>query len=206
MPSSPPPGLEELHDWYIGCATRFVGDRWTGDRGITLTAAEYLARTIRLRRPAAILEMGSGFSTFVLRRAAAEVGAEVFSVDHAAQWLGFIRGLVSTSPELDQSNFYTVEEIKALATENASEFGIVFVDHGPTWRARLRDLGWCRSVLAPDGQLILDDWYPPATRAHRNYTVPARRRLHRLGMKLRLATDSQREGDRKALCLARCVP
>lgn len=203
MPSAAPPDLKGLHDWYIDCAKRFVGERWTGDRGITISGAQYLARAIRVRKPAAVLEMGSGFSTFVLRRAAAAVGTKVFSVDHDESWLGFVRGLVSTDPALDQSNFYTVEEIKTLVAAEGNRFGIVFVDHGPTWRARLRDLGWCRSALADEGQLILDDWYPPETRAHKNYTVPARARLHRLGMKLRLAADSQRPGDRKALCLAR---
>jgi predicted O-methyltransferase YrrM len=114
--------------------------------------------------------------------------------------------LVSTRPELDQSNFHTVKQIKELVSAQEKKFDLVFVDHGPTWRARLCDLGWCCSALASDGQMILDDWYPPETRANRNYTVPARRRLHRLGMKLKLADGSQRDGDRKSLCLARALP
>lgn len=149
--------LKALHRRYIGCVKRFLGDGWGGDRGITVTGAAWLSRYIEVERPKTLLEMGTGFSTLVLREAAARSGTTVFSAEHDPTWLGFVRGLVSTRPRLDQRHFCTVEQIKNRLARRERRFDAVFVDHGPTWKARLQDLGWCQSVLAPGGLVILDE-------------------------------------------------
>lgn len=195
--------VSALHEEYLGCVKRFLGERWGGDRGITVTAAEYLVDFLQERRPKVVLEMGTGFSTLVLRQAAARTGTVVFSAEHDPVWLGFVRGLVSTRPALDQGHFYTIEQVKRRVQTRGSRFDAVFVDHGPTWEARLDDISWCRGALAPSGILILDDWYPSGTRAYRKYTRPATARLRRLGMRISVPGESHRDGDRKALCTAR---
>lgn len=195
--------LTTRQEQYLGRVKRFLGEKWGGDRGITLTGARYLRDFVRERKPRLVLELGTGFSTFVLRETAIETHSVVFSADHDPVWLGFIRGLVSTEPELGQTHFYTIEGIKGRTRRRKSRFDLIFIDHGPTWQARIEDIRWAHSVLAEGGRLILDDWFPEEHRRHRLYTRPAKNQLRSLGMKLDVPADSWRTGDRKAFCVAR---
>lgn len=195
--------LNALHEEYLGCVKRFLSDAYGGDRGITVTEAEYMVRMLQERPPKLILEMGTGFSSLVLRELAPQIGMTVFSAEHDPMWLGFVRGIISTRPELDQRHFYTVAQVKARVRRRSSRFDVVFVDHGPSWKARLEDLAWCARVLSPGGELWLDDWYPKDTRPYRMYTRPAREALEKMGVKLMVPPDSRREGDRKSLCVGR---
>jgi predicted O-methyltransferase YrrM len=162
-----------------------------------------MVEQVKRQKPPVILEMGTGFSTLVLRDLAPQVGTVVFSAEHDPTWLGFVRGLVSTRPQAIQTHFYTIPQVKARARRKKSRFAVVFVDHGPTWEARLEDLAWCKSVLRPGGELWLDDWYPEGTKRNRLYTQHARGRLTKLGAKMHVPSQSRRQGDRKSLCVAR---
>jgi predicted O-methyltransferase YrrM len=99
-----------------------------------------------------VLDLGSGFSTWVLR---AFTRAHIVTVDHSAQWLRHTRNELHALG-LPTRDMY---ELSDFIENHANEkFDLVFVDMGDTALRRQyfeAFLHW----TAPGGLLVFDDWH-----------------------------------------------
>jgi predicted O-methyltransferase YrrM len=152
---------------------------------ISLEAAAALMACCRLLRPTAMLDTGSGYSSYVLRRYADEVPqAHVTSVDHDPMWLGKTREYLA-SHGLPGSDTLTWDEFHGLGPR---EFDLVLHDLGSE-EDRVRTLDYVLGSVRPGGVVLLDDAqmtiYGPyarrrlAAKSFRCYSLRALTREHR---------------------------
>lgn len=147
---------------------RYVADVSTRRYAASLELSAVVWHLCRVLRPAAVLELGSGFTSYVLRRYAAESAeyVDVVSLDHDPVWLEKTAGFLEAE-RLPSTGLASYERLSELA--RSRRFDLIVNDlHGP-----LRDEATTRTVplLADGGAFVLDD----ADRAHH------RRSLFRAG-------------------------
>lgn len=125
---------------------------------ISFELACFLWSLCETTRPRRILDLGSGFSSFVLRRyqLTATARPEVWSVDESPQWLEKTRAFLD-SYDLPDDNLVTLDEFRS---SESICFDLIFHDLGnPCTRTRVFD-----EVLAlrhPEGLVVLDDVHRP---------------------------------------------
>lgn len=125
-----------------------------------------------------VLELGSGFSSWVLRHwqqhAIHERGSApiVWTVDDEAKWLETTR-LELVERGFDTSRLASLEN--AMTDVAVTQFDIVFVDLDNT-STRLRHAADFVRWTRPGGLLVLDDWHMP------HYREPMTARLMELGV------------------------
>ena len=133
----------------------------TPDMAVSLEVAAMLLAFCETTRPRRLIDLGSGFSSYVLRRYQSGCDADeqpfVKSVDDAAEWLEqtrrFLRG-----HDLSEEAVITVDE---LGENDSGTYDLVFHDVGrmPTRKAWLpRALDLARSG---SGIVFLDDCHKP---------------------------------------------
>ena len=135
---------------------------------ISSQLAGFLLVSCRLLRPARILDTGSGYSSYVLRRYAAETGGEthVTSVDDDAEWLAATRAFLA-SKELDDDDLLSWDDF---SKKSATGYDLIVHDMGHM-NTRARTLAQAMRLVRPSGILILDDVH------FRDYGSYARRTL-----------------------------
>lgn len=131
-----------------------------GIEGAVTLVAAVSAVAGRLGRICRVADLGSGFSSALLRRLAQHVALEVWTVDTDWKWLG------ATLAELEWENVGTDHchhlDVFDAMTELEGHFDVLFVDIGPTAvRVRLAERGRLGYWLAPGGLILLDDWHMP---------------------------------------------
>src|SRR5262249_9200345 len=86
---------------------RYTGSVSAAEWAVSLETAALLRGLCVLMKPAAVLDLGSGFSSFVLRDYAREAGERctVHSVDEDAGWLEKTRGFLASSGFPDEGTF-----------------------------------------------------------------------------------------------------
>ena len=137
----------------------------TPDMAVSLEVAAMLFAFCETTRPRRLIDLGSGFSSYVLRRYQKGCGADerpfVKSVDDAAEWLEqtrrFLRG-----HDLSEEKVIALDE---LGENDAGTYDLVFHDVGrmPTrkaWLPRALDLARHGS-----GVVFLDDCHKPDYRS-----------------------------------------
>lgn len=122
---------------------------------VSLESAGLLHALCSLTRPRAVLDLGSGFSSAVLRLYAREAapGCVVHSVDDDAQWLERSRGFLR-SLDLSDEGLLLWSERNALA----SAYDLIFHDMG-SMALREESLGFVLTHRAPSGLIVLDDMH-----------------------------------------------
>jgi len=122
---------------------------------VSLESAALLDALCRLTEPRAVVDLGSGFSSAVLRRYARSAAHEcvVHSVDDDAKWLArsgeFLRSL-----ELSTKGLLLWEDRERLI----DVYDIVFHDMG-SMALREESLGFVVAHRAEDGVIVLDDMH-----------------------------------------------
>jgi predicted O-methyltransferase YrrM len=121
-----------------------------------LPACLLLAELVRTRRPARVLDLGSGLTSYVLRALKTEFpDMAVVTTDTAERWLK------CTIAELRRDGMDSAFCFTQAAFEDWKEKGVydlISVDAGNTaYRFRLAPL--LLSWLAPGGVVVLDDWH-----------------------------------------------
>jgi predicted O-methyltransferase YrrM len=139
--------LEATYQEYVTMVSRW-------DWAISLELAAVLMAFCRLLRPTRILDTGSGYSSYVLRRYAAEElrPIHVTSVDNDPEWLDETRGYLMTHG-LSSNNTLTWDEFKG---QDCGEFDLVLHDLGHE-DERLRTLSDVLALVRPGGAVLLDD-------------------------------------------------
>lgn len=131
------------------------------EMALSLQTTALLSSLCKSTRPAKLLDTGSGFSSYVLRKYAKECsdGAVVYSVDDSAEWLERTREYLA-GHGIDVENLY---HWRVFRDREERGFNIILHDLGsiPTRIETLRDVV---AMLADDGVLLLDDYHKPKLR------------------------------------------
>ena len=143
--------LKSVYDDYI---TRVS----SATMAISFELACFLWQLCETMKPQRILDLGSGFSSFVFRyyQFVTATRLDVWSVDHSPFWLDRTRMFLD-SHGLPSDNLYTWDEIRP---SNSGRFDLVLHDLGPS-HTRARILDEVLALRRPEGLLILDDVHMP---------------------------------------------
>jgi predicted O-methyltransferase YrrM len=110
--------LRRFHDDYIRTIS-------SPEMSISLELAALLLALCRKNKAKKVLDLGSGFSSFVLRRYVNEVvGAEAYSVDDDEKWLVRTREYLSNF-SLRSDNLYTLKEF---IVSGKGQFDLILLD------------------------------------------------------------------------------
>jgi predicted O-methyltransferase YrrM len=124
---------------------------------ISERAAAWLLSALEAKRPEAVADTGSGFSTVVIRSWADHAGRPVVvhSTDTQPGWLRMTRkDLVAAGLPTDGTFPHSAW------LEADDRYDLIFVDHGSTAQRR-EDMPAIVGRLREGGWLVLDDWHFP---------------------------------------------
>ncbi len=127
----------------------------TDGMAVSLELATFCLALCRLMKPKRILDLGSGFSSFVFRRYTKEAGGEVVSVDDDARWLGKTQQYLAKE-QLSVQNLFEWSNKPAVK----GEFDLVLHDLGNRY-TRGDVLPDIYALAAKNGVIILDDFHKP---------------------------------------------
>jgi predicted O-methyltransferase YrrM len=122
----------------------------------SLESACLLWSLCEVTSPKRILDMGSGFSSYVYRRyqASARMKPEVWSVDESEEWLEKTREYL-VSHELSDDNLFYLGDFQAL---EPGGFDLISLDLGPL-EERPDIFEKLVALLNPEGLILLDDMH-----------------------------------------------
>jgi predicted O-methyltransferase YrrM len=129
---------------------------------ISLELATFLAVMCARCRPRSILDLGSGFSSFVFRTYVKELQPQtlVCSVDHSIRWLNTTRAFLRERG-LDCRSLLTWEAFVA-ATERP-RFDLILQDMSDL-ETRRQQLDVIIDACSPTGMIVMDDMHVPGYR------------------------------------------
>lgn len=160
------PALAELDGQIDALAARFADDhaRYCREVGHPVHAASLelvglLVGLVQHTRPRRVIDLGSGFSSYVLRTLAAEAGApiEVHSVDDSPEWLEKTRGYLRDKGVSD-AGLFTWADFGAAG--RAGGYDLVLHDMG-FMDTRFATLDAVVDLARPGGLVLLDDMHKP---------------------------------------------
>jgi len=129
---------------------------------ISLELATFLAVMCARCQPRSILDLGSGFSSFVFRTYAKELQPQtlVYSVDHSSIWLNTTRGFLHDRG-LDCRGLLTWEAF--VAVTERPRFDLILQDMSDL-ESRCRQLDMIIEACSPTGMIVMDDMHVPGYR------------------------------------------
>ena len=128
---------------------------------MSLEQAIFLAAFCKATKPGRVLDLGSGFSTYVLRRYKEEAGdnVEVLSVDDDAEWLTKTAAFVRSKGLSDDN----LEAWTQFSSVNQAPFDAVYFDIAST-ELRLSIFDQAVSSCRAGGLFMVDDCHSPTIR------------------------------------------
>jgi len=141
---------QELLPYY----ERYISEVSRDYMAISLELSSLLAVFCDVNRPVTIADLGTGFSSFVLRRYARESGLNVgvWSVDDSTEWLGKTLEFLNRHG-LDHENVLTWDNFVG---QGHGGFDLILHDLG-SMETRAKTLPYVLSLANPGGWVILDD-------------------------------------------------
>jgi predicted O-methyltransferase YrrM len=135
---------------------KYVTDVSTPEMAASLEVSVLLDHLCRATRPKAILDLGSGFSSFVLRRYAQQIAdVTVFSVDDHGGWLGKTETYLNDH-DLPTDHLVELDEFDFEAHHGGVD--LVFHDLG-SMEVRKETLPAVLETPRSDGLIVLDDFH-----------------------------------------------
>lgn len=157
--------LDRLSNELASRHARYTSTVSDSAHAISLELARFLLEVAGNDHAKRLLDLGSGFSSYVLRAYAAGVpGAVVWSVDDDPAWLEKTRALLM-SEGLSTEHLYDWSEFLTLSHGVAGTFDLVLHDLG-TVRSRHGTVRTVLRLLRPSGALVFDDMDVAAYRRH----------------------------------------
>jgi predicted O-methyltransferase YrrM len=131
---------------------RYVRGVSTPEHAASLELASLLRALCEHRRPQRVVDLGSGFTSYVLRAWAAGEGVEAWSVDDDEEWLGRTRGFL-LGEGLGTDNLLAWPDFLA---REPPRFDLVLHDLG-RMSTRVATLPRVLDLAAPAALVVLDD-------------------------------------------------
>lgn len=130
----------------------------SGNSAISLELGLYLFEMTKSLNPKLILDLGSGFSSFVFRYVCKQNAGVMscWSVDDSREWLDQTRKYL-TNNSLD---VHYIFEWRDFLNEKHPFFDLIFVDIRPISR-RVESLDFLLEILSPKGKMVFDDFHKP---------------------------------------------
>jgi predicted O-methyltransferase YrrM len=124
-----------------------------GNSAASIEISAFLDVYMRYTNPTRIVDLGSGFSSYVLRRYQADKeNVEVWSVDSSKDWLEKTKYYLQSN-NLNTKHLYTWDEFSKLSI---GKFSLIFLDERPIER-RVENIARLRNSLTDKGALVIDD-------------------------------------------------
>jgi predicted O-methyltransferase YrrM len=141
---------------------------------LSLESAALVMVLCRALQPKRVVDLGSGFSSLVIRRAAPD--AQLFSVDHSSWWLDATRQFLEAN-DVDSAGLCTWDEFRA---SGETDFDLVIHDIGSTFTLRGEVLPDVVQLPRPGGWLLIDDLQVAQYRAKVKSAVQSGFEVYRL--------------------------
>jgi len=185
--------LQKLQSEYDGAVKLKLGASYRQSMSISVEAAAYLRRLVTTRSWGTVLEVGSGFSTVVIREAIGETTRHVV-VDHDAPWMQWV---VDQSERMLSkprgSGTATVQLDKWLKPGLPLCQGptLAFLDCGPTYAKRLECVEPVVRCVARSGGgvVVIDDVHTDHSKMGM-FTTALIRKCGQLGLTVRTLTET----------------
>lgn len=133
---------------------RYVAEVSEADMAASLETMGLVLALCRGLEPARVADLGSGFSSYVLRLWAGDSGARVYSVDDNPAWLAKTRDFLAADG-LEADRLMTWEAFQALPREEPAGLDLVFHDLGDM-ATRRAAFDWILAK-APGVPVLVDD-------------------------------------------------
>ena len=145
-------GLKRVYEEYISTIS-------LENTAVSIETAGFLSALMEKVKPRSAVDLGSGFSSYVLRDCARRRGldTQIWSVDDEAKWLERTKEFL-LNKSVSTDGVITWDEFKRTATPKSMDF--IFYDLG-IWKTRFQELRTAASFLAEGGWLVLDDTHRP---------------------------------------------
>jgi predicted O-methyltransferase YrrM len=118
---------------------------------LSLESAALVTVLCRSLKPKRVVDLGSGFSSLVIRLAAPD--AQLFSVDHSSWWLDATRRYLEAN-DVDSDGLFTWDEFRS---SGETDFDLVIHDMGSTFTLRGEVLPEVLQLPRLGGWLLIDD-------------------------------------------------
>ena len=141
--------LQNYYDDYVANVSR-------SDMAISLETATFLNFVVSTRKPSSILDLGSGFSSFVFRKFS-DPQCEIYSIDDSQEWLDKSKDFLIRN-NTRHNNMQTWDVfLNDFKRHNPDfKFDLVFHDLGGM-KTRQRTLNDILSFSSESGVIIFDD-------------------------------------------------
>ena len=139
------------------------------DHAVSLRTAAVLMQLCESRSPRRLLDTGSGYSSFVLWRYAAQSGAEVVSVDDNATWMSRTQAFLANHDLSDAGRLVLWEQFRH---EHPEPFDVIFHDLG-TFDTRVSSMSRVSELVSRDGWIVYDDVHEDDVRSATKRIVAA---------------------------------
>jgi len=154
---------------------RYISDISTMDMAVSWETSNFLYTIARKKRPRKILDLGSGFSSYVLRSYSLNVQnkALVYSVDDNDLWLEKTQSFLA-------NNGMPIDRLSTWAhfqKHNRYKFDLIFHDLG-SMKMRAKSLPFVLGLLEEGGVVVLDDMHK------RDYRPVAKKEISKAGLSL----------------------
>lgn len=160
--------LLEAHQQIATAYRGYVRNVSPRQMAISYETACYVYALCKMRRPARIIEFGSGFSSYMLRRYQTTTdGCAVVSVDDSAEWLRWSAQFCETHG-LEADGFHLWPDYPP------GPYDLVVYDFG-SGEFRNEHFATATALVAPDGLIVYDDAQHVAHHAHMRQACAARR-------------------------------
>lgn len=142
--------LEPYHKFYIENIS-------SPDMAASLELATFIYTLCEVKKAAKVLDVGSGFSSFIFRLYASHTpGVTVFSIDDDALWLEKTKDYLKKE-NLNTDNMYTVDEF---FKSNIADFDIILHDMNYV-DVRIKYVEKVMNIAKSGGVVIMDDVHKP---------------------------------------------
>lgn len=143
-----------------GAYQRYTETISTPVMALSLELAGTLDALCGLLRASYVADLGSGFSSYVLRRYATQARAAVVSVDAESEWLTRTRHFL----DLEGLSAHELVDWDAFASSQYRPFDLVLDDLGDLGR-RIDTIPQVLDLVRPAGFVVFDDFHKPNVRS-----------------------------------------
>lgn len=150
----------------------YVANVSWADHAVSLRTAALLHQLCEERAPRALLDTGSGYSSYVLWDYAQRTGAQVVSVDDDPTWMAKTQKFLTDRGLADVGRLVLWQDF---SREDPGPFDLIFHDMG-VYELRISSMEWVSQLVSANGCIVYDDLQDAGVRREAKRVTAARDR------------------------------